>query len=152
MRRIAFAALSAALLAGPVAAAEPTLGTVLGTDAAAISAALAADGWEMVRYERETGRIEVYAVRDDVRVEAKLDAATGAVVETESRARGGRGPVDPAVDDAVRARLTADGYDIRKMERGRGRIEIDADRDGARWEIRADARTGEILKIEREDD
>ena len=45
--------------------------------------ALAAKGFEMRKYEREGGRIEIYAA-DATRVwEVKLDAATGAVTQVE---------------------------------------------------------------------
>ena len=164
------AALALALAAAaPAAAAEPEIGARLGTEVDAIAAALAEDGWEMIKYEREAGRLEVYAVKEDRRVEARLDPATGEVVALEAYARrgarigapnGGDGPRAPGGDDALRApggddalraRLDADGYAIRKFERERGRIEVYAEKDGRLHEIDADARTGEILKIEEED-
>ena len=147
--RLAAVALALAA-ASPAAAAEPALGARLGTGFDEIAAALAEDGWETIKYEREARRLEVYAVRGDRRVEAELDPATGEVVALESYARRGSGPRAPEADDALRARLAEDGYAIRRFERERGRIEVRAEKDGRLWEIEADARSGEILEIEEE--
>ena len=156
--RLAAVALALAA-ASPAAAAEPALGARLGTGFDEIAAALAEDGWEMIKYEREAGRLEIYAVKDARRVEARLDPATGEIVALESRARRGAGPRAPEADealrapegdDALRARLAEDGYVVRKFERERGRIEVRAEKDGRLWEIEADARSGEILEIEEE--
>lgn len=138
--------------AGPAAAVDPALGARLGSDLDAVAAALAESGWELTKFEREGPRLEVYAVKDATRAEMRLDPATGAVTALETESRRGDGPRHPEADDALRARLAADGYAVTTFERERGRIEVYATRDGARWEIEADARTGEILTIEREDD
>lgn len=46
----------------------------------------------------------------------------------------------------------ADGYRIVKYERERGRIEVYADRDGRRWELKIDPRDGRIVEVEAEHD
>lgn len=78
------AAISGALLvAHPSLAVEPVLGATLGTDAATIEKALAEDGYALGKFEREHGRIEVYATRDGRRLEIKIDPATGQVIRVE---------------------------------------------------------------------
>ena len=76
-------ALASGSESNPSVAAPFAMGEVLGTSADAIQATLAAKGFEMRKYEREGGRIEIYAA-DATRVwEVKLDAATGAVTQVE---------------------------------------------------------------------
>ena len=93
MNRLILATTLALLAAGPAlasgSASNPpvpapfAMGDVLGTSADTIQTALAAKGFEMRKYEREGGRIEIYAA-DGTRVwEIKLDAATGAVTRVE---------------------------------------------------------------------
>ena len=55
--------------------------------------------------------------------------------------------------EAMLARLRAAGYtEIRKVERERGRYEVEGrDAQGERVELYVDARTGEVLKAERDD-
>lgn len=151
MRRSAFAAvgLTGLLLAGPALAVEPELGAVLGTDAASIAAALKESGYDMTKFEQKTSQIEVYAVKEDRRVELQLDAATGAVVAADSRMR--RGPeTRPGMDDeAIRTSLRDQGYTIEKYEREHGEIEVYATKDGARWKLKIDPRSGETLRQDR---
>ncbi len=152
MKRSMVAAGAVAILcAGPALAVEPELGARLGTSAAEIAAALAESGYVMTKYEREGDRIEVYAVRDDHRTEARIDAATGAVVATESRRRGGPWPLPAPDDDRIRAALEKQGYEVVTYERQRRRIEVYANRDGRRWELELDPRTGDVLRVEEED-
>lgn len=80
---LAALALSAILLGTPVSAADLTLGTVLGTTAEEITAALAADGYTVRKYEREHDYIEVKADRDGRRYEIEVDRKTGAVTAIE---------------------------------------------------------------------
>lgn len=149
-RSLIAAALAAAAATGALAA-EPAVGERLGTEPGAISAALGESGWEMTRFEREDGRIELTAVREGRRVEAYLDPADGTVARVEERERRGPWPL-PGVNDAeIRARLEAEGYRIAKYERERGEIEVYADRDGRRWELKIDPRDGRILEVEEED-
>ncbi len=151
MRRILLATgVAIALTAAPALAVEPTLGATLGTTPDAIAAALRDSGYDMTEYEREGGRVEVDAVKEDRRVEIEIDAETGQVVKLESRLR--RGETQRAgVDDAeVRANLQAQGYEITKYERERQEIEVYATRDGRRWELKIDPRTGDIVKAEEE--
>lgn len=93
MNRLILVTTLALLAAGPAfasgsdsnasVAAPFAMGEVLGTSADAIQTTLAAKGFEMRKYEREGGQIEIYAA-DGARVwEVKLDAATGAVTRVE---------------------------------------------------------------------
>lgn len=93
MKRLILAATLALLATGPALAsgsesnaggpAPFAMGEVLGTSTDTIQTALAAKGLEMRKYEREGGRIEIYAA-DAARVwEVKLDATTGAVTAIE---------------------------------------------------------------------
>ncbi len=83
IRSIAAAALIA--VAAPALAVEPVPGALLGTDPAAIAAALQDSGWTIREIEREKGRIEVKAQRDGRRLEVYVDAATGAVSKIEEK-------------------------------------------------------------------
>jgi hypothetical protein len=80
---IATALLGTATVATPAFAVEPVMGAVLGTTAEQITAALAEDGYELVKYEHEHGRIEVKVVKNGHRQELKIDANSGAVVAME---------------------------------------------------------------------
>ncbi|MEL6773128.1 MAG: PepSY domain-containing protein [Pseudomonadota bacterium] len=151
-RTIFTAALLAALTAPAAFAMEPVEGAMLGTEPSEISAALGESGYTMTRYERERGRIELTAVKEARRVEVYLDPASGAVTRVEEYRRGGSWPLPGADDGEIRAGLEADGYEIVKYERERGRIEVYADRDGRRWELKIDPRDGRIVEVEAEDD
>jgi predicted fused transcriptional regulator/phosphomethylpyrimidine kinase len=70
----------AALSIGAVDAVEPTVGAKLGVTAAEIVAALAAEGYEVTKYERERREIEVEATRDGRRWEMKIDPQSGEIV------------------------------------------------------------------------
>lgn len=144
------AALSIAL-AGPAFAIEPTPGAQLGTDIEDISAALLADGYEMTKFEKEGNQIEVYAVKGDRRHEVYIDAATGEVTKVEMTARRGPSPLPGVGDDEIRASLLAQGYEVTKYQRERGQIEVYANKDGRRWELKIAPQTGAILKLEAED-
>ena len=54
-----------------------------GVDDAEVRARLEADGWRIERYERERGRIEVYAERDGCRGEIEIDARDGRILSVE---------------------------------------------------------------------
>jgi len=146
---LAIAGLAGLLLAGPASALEPELGAVLGTNAASIAAALKDSGYDMTKFEQKGSQIEVYAVKDDRRVEMKLDAATGAVVAADSRMRRGPDPRPGMDDEAIRNGLRDQGYSIEQYEREHGEIEAYATKDGARWKLKIDPRSGEILSQER---
>lgn len=150
-RHVLLPAALSVLLAGAAFAVEPSLGANLGTSIEDISTALSADGYEMTKYEREGNRIEVYAVKGDARHELYVDATTGEVTKIETTAR--RGPASlPGVNgDQIRASLQALGYDVTGFERERGEIEVYAMKDGRRWELKIDPRTGGILRSEAED-
>jgi TusA-related sulfurtransferase len=150
-RTIILNAAMAAFLAGAAFATEPTLGAQLGTKMKDISAALSADGYEMTKFEQEGNRIEVYAVKGDTRNEVYIDATTGAVTKVEMTARRGPSPLSGTSDDDIRASLLSQGYEVTKYERERGQIEVYANKDGSRWELKIDPRTGNILSMEAED-
>ncbi len=76
-------AIAASLAASAVLAAELAPGVKLGTDVQEISAALAVDGYKVLKYEREHGEIEVYAVKDGRRLELELDPQSGRIVRIE---------------------------------------------------------------------
>ncbi|MDF0601088.1 PepSY domain-containing protein [Psychromarinibacter sp. C21-152] len=136
------------LTAGAASAADPTLGTTLGTDAGAIADALTAEAYEMTRYTVTGDRIDVTAIRDDARLDLVVDATTGEVIGLQAGLR--RGAPDRAgLDDAaIREMIAAEGYQITRYERERGEIEIYATRDGRRWELKVDPLTGHILRSE----
>jgi len=150
-RNILFPAAITVLLAGAAFAAEPTLGTKLGTSMEDISAALSADGYEMTKFEKEANRIKVYSVKGEKRYEVCINATTGEVTRTEMSARRGPSPLPGISDEEIRTSLQAQGYELTKYERKRGQIEIYANKDGARWELKIDPQTGNILSVETED-
>ncbi len=55
-----------------------------GADDGAIRARLEAEGYRIVEYERERGRIEVYADRNGQHWELKIDQRDGRIVELEA--------------------------------------------------------------------
>lgn len=151
MTRAFIAACTAAVLtAGTALAVEPEVGAGLGTSASEISQALGESGYDMTKYEREADRIEVHAVKGDQRIEVKVDATTGTVIARESRQRRGPTPRPGVADDQIRTSLEEQGYEILKYERERGEIEVYALREGRRWELKLDPRTGEVLRVEEE--
>ena len=141
-----------ALITGPAMAVEPALGAKLGSSAAEISAALAADGYKLTKYEREDSRIEVTAVKDQRRVKVYVDPTSGKVVKTAWQAGGARRARAGADADHIRATLEAQGYEIVKFEREPGEIEVYALRDGRRWELKIDPGSGRVLRAEEEDE
>lgn len=164
MTRFATAILCAAALStGSALAVEPSPGVRLGTSLAEIEQALAKEGYELRAFEREDDRFEVRAVRDDRRLELRVDPESGEVLRVETRLRRGaegrdddmrrRGAENRAgmSDAAIRAGLEADGYVVREYERERGRVEVEALRDGRRVELHVDPRTGDVLRSERDD-
>lgn len=150
LRTMLLTGVAAAIVAGSAFAVEPAPGAKLGATAAEIGAALAADGYDTTRYEREGARIEVRAIKGDRRIEMYVDPATGEVVELESRLRRGPDPRPGADDEQIRASLAAQGYEVTKYERERGEIEVYVSKDGRRYELKIDPRSGEILKVEDE--
>jgi predicted small secreted protein len=150
-RNIILPAAVTIVLAGAAFAVEPTLGAQLGTNVDDISSALSADGYEMTKFEKEGNRIEVYAVKGDTRQEVYIDATTGEVTKVEMTARRGPSPLPGASDEDIRAALLSQGYEVTKYERERGQIEVYATKDGRRWELKIDPRTGNILSVEAED-
>lgn len=69
---------------------------------------------------------------------------------TAAYASEGHGTVDAATQDAIRAQLTADGYEVRKIETEDGMYEAYALKDGARYEIYLDADLN-VVKSEMDD-
>ncbi|MCR9072899.1 MAG: PepSY domain-containing protein [Alphaproteobacteria bacterium] len=53
--------------------------------------------------------------------------------------------------EEITTALAADGYTVRKYEREHGYIEVKADRDGRRYEIKVDSNTGAVTAIELDD-
>ena len=150
-RNILFPATLAVMLAGATFAAEPTLGAKLGTSMQDISAALSVDGYEMTKFDKKGNRIEVYAVKGDTRHEVYINATTGEVTKVEMSARRGPSPLPGVSDDEIRASLLAQEYEVTKYERERGQIEVYANKDGRRWELKIDPQTATILSAEAED-
>ncbi len=152
-RELVATTLGLMLTAGTALAVEPALDALLGTDAGAISGALGESGYDMTRYDQTGAAIRVEAIKDDRRVDIAIDPATGRVVALEARLRNGPdAPLGAAMeDDAIRAALAAEGYEITKYERERGEVEVYARRDGRTWELKVDPRTGRVLKAEVED-
>lgn len=148
--RILYACISA-MLAAPVLAAEPKLGTALGTSAIEISSTLDETGYELTKYQRQGPRIEVYALREGHQTEISVDAATGKVIAVASRSE----PIPTADDvldeDRIRTALQAQGYEVLKYERERGEIEVYAMRGGRQWELKLDPVTGKVIDVEEED-
>ena len=82
-RSLVAATMLTAVMATPALAVEPVMGAVLGTTAEQISSALAENGYKIVEYEHEHGRIEVKVVKDGRRQELKIDPTSGAIVAME---------------------------------------------------------------------
>jgi hypothetical protein len=76
-RLIAAAAFAA--LAAPAFAADVAVGQSVGTEEAAIRAALTAEGYDVRKFDSEDGEIEVYAVKDGKRLEIYVSPETGKV-------------------------------------------------------------------------
>lgn len=150
-RRVLLPATLAVLMAGAAFAVQPAPGANLGRSIEDISAALSADGYEMTKYEREGNRIEVYAVKGNARHELYVDATTGEVTKIETAARRSPSSLPGVSDDQIRTSLQALGYEVTGFERERGEIEVYATKDGHRWELKIDPRTGGILRSEAED-
>ena len=149
-RSIVVALATASLLAGAAAASVPTLGATLGTDSTEIAAALSTEHFEVTRFERFAGGVSVTAFNEDSRLELAIDPASGAVIGVAEYDQSGA-PAAPGVDDAaVKAMLVEQGYAVTKYKRERGEIEVDATRDGKRWELEIDTRSGTIRELEEE--
>lgn len=86
VKNVALASIFAgALLLGPaLAASEPAVGDVLGTDEATIRTTLEAQGYVVDEFESEDGEIEVEVAMNETEMEIKIDAETGAILEIES--------------------------------------------------------------------
>ena len=151
MKRTILLTAATTLLAGAALAVEPTPGAKLGTTVQHISAALSEDGYEMTRYERGGSRIEIYAVKGDLRYEIYVDAGTGEVTRLETAARRGPYPLPGPSEQDIRAALATQGYEVTGFERERGELEVYAVKDGRRFELKLDPRTGDILRVEAEE-
>ena len=75
--------MAAVLAAGTALAANLAPGVKLGTSAQEISSALAEQGSEVLKYEREDDEIEVYVRKDGQRFELEIDPTTGQILEVE---------------------------------------------------------------------
>lgn len=53
--------------------------------------------------------------------------------------------------DEVKASLTAQGYEVRKVEREDGKLEAYAVKNGKRLEIHVDPATGAVTRVEEDD-
>jgi hypothetical protein len=145
-RAFALTLSGAGLLAGAAMAAAPTVGTALGTDSARIAAVLAGEHYQITRFEQLPEIISVTAVKEHRRLELALDSSTGTVIgaaEYEDRT---------TLDDAaVKAALAAQGYAVTGFKRDGDEIEVEATRDGRRWELEVDPRSGAIREMESEE-
>ena len=91
LKPILLATAFALLATGPALASDKvipadapfTMGEVLGTSADQVQSALAAKGLELRKFEKETSKIEIYAVGASRVWEVKLDTTTGAVMAIE---------------------------------------------------------------------
>ena len=79
-----------------------------------------------------------------------VDATTGEVVKIEDSARKGPSSSNGVDDNNIRASLKADGYEVTKYERERGKIEVYARKDDRLWELKIDPRSGRVLRAEEE--
>ncbi len=75
--------MAAVLAAGAAIASNLAPGVKLGTSAQEISSSLAAQGYEVLKYEREDDEIEVYVRKDGQRFELEIDPKTGQILEVE---------------------------------------------------------------------
>lgn len=141
-------AAAATLLTGAAVAVEPTPGAKLGTTVQDVSAALSEDGYEMTSYEREESRIEIYAANGNLRHEIYVDAGTGEVTVVETAARRGPWPLPGPSEQDIRAALAEQGYEVVGFERERREFEVYAVKDGRRFELKLDPRTGDTLRVE----
>lgn len=152
--------LSAFTLAGLATAAlavAPEKGAVLGTDAAQISAALAADGYQISRYRAAPALIQVTAVKDGEKHFMLVSTRDGAVIKHKT---GSAAPADPAAATALTVpavpaelaeKLAAQGYELRRVKNEGYELEAYALRDGRMYELKLDPATGDILRVEAED-
>lgn len=54
-------------------------------------------------------------------------------------------------DSEIAAALGDDGYALHYVEREHGKIEVKATKDGRRYEIKIDAKTGKVYAVELDD-
>lgn len=150
MKRLIVTSTAALLMAGTALANPPEIGEAVGTSFPQVEADLDARGFELIEFLATEGRITFEAVDADQRVEAVLDAETGAVAEIAVYPR--RGAVQRAgvmTPEALRS-LTDQGYVILGYERYRNEFEVYARRDGQVWELRLNPATGDVVSRERE--
>lgn len=87
IRKLALSTVLALGLAAPALASGqmngPLKDMVLGTTPQAIAKALTDQGYEMIKYEQEHGRIEVKAMKDGRKWELKIDPKSGKVTRVE---------------------------------------------------------------------
>lgn len=144
------ATLVAAGLAAAAIGATAEKGTILGTDVAAISSALTQDGLELVRYDRTADRIRVVATRNGERHLIQISVVDGSVIDHQAASTvPASDPVFPP--EALAEKLAAQGYELRRAEIERNKLEVYATRDGRLWELKLDPATGAILTVEAED-
>lgn len=82
---------------------------------------------------------------------ATLALATALLATPVSAADLTLGTVLGTTAEEITTALAADGYTVRKYEREHGYIEVKADRDGRRYEIEVDRKTGTVTAIELDD-
>ncbi|MGF1562876.1 MAG: PepSY domain-containing protein [Geminicoccaceae bacterium] len=73
------------VLGGVAFAAEPEIGSKLGTTYDEVAAALGENGYRIHEFEREGSVIEIEAARENERREFKLDARTGEIIRIEHK-------------------------------------------------------------------
>lgn len=164
MRILLLAAAASAALTGAAWAGDLAPGMTLGTERDAIAAALAKEGYALVRVERDHGRIEAKAERDGRRYEVKIDARSGNILYVEEKADGSARSSGAAADtglkpgmtlgterEAIVAALAKEGYSVIRIKREHGRIEAKAERDGRRYEVKIDGWSGQILRVKEDD-
>lgn len=83
MRKLAFTALTVALLSGQAFASTLTMDTVLGTTVEEVTASITEMGYEIRKIDMEDGKIEVYFVGNKQMGEVYVDAMTGKPTKLE---------------------------------------------------------------------
>lgn len=84
IRKLMLSTAFSVIFAGAALAADLMPGTTLGTDAKTIVTTLADQGYDVIEFEREHGRIEVKVSKDGQRWELKIDAKTGKITRVKT--------------------------------------------------------------------
>jgi hypothetical protein len=153
------AGLTLAGLATAAIAVTPEKGAVLGTDAIAISTALAEDGYELTHYSRAAALIKVTAVKENQKHMILVSPRDGSVISLKSGAMASANSSDDThrtntaqgVPADLAEKLAAQGYELRRVKNEGYELEAYALRDGRMWELKLDPATGTILRVEAED-